>query len=150
MKIEGTHTIPAPRDIVWQQLMNPETLARSLPGCEKMEPNADGSYHAELKVGIAAVKGTYHGRIEILEPTPPERYRLKVEGKGRGGFLKGEGNLTLSDVGGAGTEISYIGEAQVGGVVASVGQRLLQAAAKQIVNQFFQAFAKQIQASGTA
>ena len=150
MKIEGTHTIPASRDIVWQHLMNPETLARSLPGCEKIEPNADGSFDAELKVGIAAVKGAYHGRIEILDPAPPERYRMKVEGKGRGGFLKGEGTVTLSDAEPASTQISYAGEAQVGGVIASVGQRLLQAAARQIVNQFFQAFAKQVQAPGTS
>ena len=142
MKIEGTYKIAAPRETVWQHLMSPESLARSLPGCEKLEPNPDGSFRAELKVGIASVKGSYHGRIEILDPVPPERYRMKVEGQGTGGFLKGEGTLSLSSDG-DGTTISYTGEAQVGGVVASVGQRLVLAAAKQIINQFFQAFSKQ-------
>ena len=142
MKIEGTYKIAAPRETVWQHLMSPESLARSLPGCEKLEPNPDGSFRAELKVGIAAVKGSYHGRIEILDPLPPERYRMKVEGQGTGGFLKGEGTLALSSDG-DGTTISYTGEAQVGGVVASVGQRLVLAAAKQIINQFFQAFSRQ-------
>ena len=88
MKLEGTYTVPAPRDLVWQHLMNPQTLARALPGCEKMEQNADGSFGAELKVGIGAVKGTYQGRVEILDPAPPERFRMKVEAKGSGGFAK--------------------------------------------------------------
>jgi carbon monoxide dehydrogenase subunit G len=144
MKLEGNYTIPAPRDIVWQSLMNPDVLARALPGCEKMGPNPDGSYHAELRVGIGAVKGSYHGRVEIVDPVPPERYRMKVEGKGTGGFVNGEGTLSLSDAGAAGTLIAYSGDAQVGGVIASVGQRLLQGAAHKIVGQFFQAFAQQV------
>lgn len=143
MKLEGTYKIPAPREIVWQGLMNPEVLARAMPGCEKLEPNADGSFHAELSVGIAAVKGKYHGRIEILDAVHPERYRMKVEGQGTGGFLKGEGILTLNEASGE-TVISYSGEAQVGGIIASVGQRLVQGAAKQIVNHFFELFSKQI------
>ncbi len=147
MKLEGTYTIPAGRELVWQQLMNPVVLGRAMPGCEKLEPNPDGSFRAELKVGIAAVSGTYHGRVELLDPAPPEHFRMKVDGHGTGGFLKGEGTLTLAESG-AETLINYSGEVQVGGVIASVGQRLILGAAKQIVNQFFQAFAKQIQASG--
>src|SRR5207249_6236578 len=100
MKLEGTHTILAPRDLVWQRLMNPQVLARALPGCEKMEQNADGSFGAELK----------------------------VEAKGTGGFVKGEATLSLAENAG-GTLITYSGEAQVGGLIASVGQRLIQSAA---------------------
>ncbi len=144
MKFEGTYTVPAPRPLVWQQLLNPQVLARALPGCERLEADSDGSYHAELKVGVGAVKGTYRARIEILDPVPPERYRINVEGQGTGGFLKGEGTLTLAESGGE-TVISYSGDAQIGGLVASIGQRLIQSAAKQVVNQFFEAFAKQIQ-----
>ena len=144
MKLEGTYRIPAPREIVWQQLMNPEVLARAMPGCEKLERSPDGSFHAELKLGIASIKGTYQGRIEILDPVPPERYRMKVEGKGKGGFVNGEATITLAD-GARETVISYTGEAQVGGIIASVGQRLMMGAARQVVNQFFQAFAAQVQ-----
>lgn len=145
MKIEGNYKLSAPRDLVWQQLLNPEVLARAMPGCEKLEPNADGSYHAELKVGIAAVRGTYHGRIEIVDPVPPEHFRMKVEGRGTGGFLKGEGILTLSDAAGQ-TVIAYDGEAHVGGIIANVGQRLILGAAKHVIREFFEAFAKQIPA----
>lgn len=143
MKIEGSYTVSAPRDIVWKNLMNPEVLARALPGCEKLEPSPDGGFHAQMKVGIGAVKGTYRGRVEILEPLPPERLRMRVEGQGTGGFLKGEGTLEFSEQGG-GTIIHYSGDAQVGGVIASVGQRLVLGVAKQIVNQFFEAFAEQV------
>ncbi len=144
MKLEGAYKILTSREIAWQGLMNPEVLARALPGCAKLERSSDGSYHAEMTVGIAAVKGNYHGHIEILDPVPPERYRMRLEGKGAGGFLKGEGILTLTESGGE-TLISYSGEAQVGGIIASVGQRLILGAARQIVNKFFEAFAKQVQ-----
>ncbi len=144
MKLEGNYIVPAPRDVVWQYLMNPQVLGRSLPGCEKLVPNPDGSFHADLRVGIAAVKGTYRARIEILDPAPPEHFRMIVEGQGTGGFLKGEGTLTLAESS-SGTLVSYSGDAQVGGLIASVGQRLIQGAARQIVQQFFDAFAKQVQ-----
>jgi uncharacterized protein len=149
VKLEGTFKIPAARERVYEHLLNPDSLAKSLPGCEKLEPQTDGSYRAEMKVGIAAVKGTYHGRVEILDPVPPEHFRMKVEGQGTGGFMKAEGTLTLAGDG-AETEIRYSGEAQVGGVIASVGQRLVLAAAKQIVNQFFKAFSKALGAAPAA
>lgn len=145
MKLEGAYTIHAPREVVWKQLLNPEVLARAIPGCEKLEPNPDGSYNAELKMGIAMVRGTYRGRVEILDQTPPEHFRMKIEGQGSGGFLKGEGTLTLTGSGNE-TLISYTGEAQVGGLFASVGQRMILSAARQVVEQFFQAFEKQVPA----
>lgn len=145
MKLEGTYTIHASRELVFNYLLNPEVLARAIPGCEKLEPNPDGSYNAELKMGIAMVRGTYRGRVEILDRVPPEHFRMKVEGQGSGGFLKGEGTLTLAESGSE-TLISYTGEAQVGGLFASVGQRMILSAARQIVEQFFQDFARQVPA----
>lgn len=141
MRLEGTFMIPAPRETVWQNLMNPETLSKSLPGCEKLESQPDGTFKAEMKVGIAAVKGNYKGRVEILDQVPPEHFRIKVDGKGAGGFLKAEGLLTLLGTGSE-TLVGYTGEAQVGGVIAGVGQRLVLGAARQIVQNFFQEFAK--------
>lgn len=142
MKIQGSSRIPAIREKVWERLLDPNVLARSLPGCEKLETNPDGSYAAEMRIGVAAVKGTYKGRVEILDAVPPEHFRLKIEGQGTGGFLHGEGTLALAAEG-AETVIHYAGEAQVGGLVASVGQRLVLLAAKQIANQFFGAFARE-------
>ena len=146
MKIEGSYKIPAPRDLVWAKLMDPQALKQALPGCEKFEPDGSGGFNIVMKVGIAAIKGSYQGRVEIADPIPPQSYRMKIEGKGTGGFLKGDGTLSLSDSP-EGTAINYSGDAQVGGPIAGVGQRLIQAGARQVVNQFFQSFAKQISQS---
>lgn len=144
MKIEGTYTVPATSDLVYQQLLDPDALAHALPGCEELIPNSDGSYQAKMKVGVAAIKGTYQGRVEILDPNPPERFRMRVNAQGKGGFLKGEGLVVLTSMDSK-TVVSYSGETQVGGMIASVGQRMVQAATRKIVDQFFQAFAKQFQ-----
>jgi carbon monoxide dehydrogenase subunit G len=143
MTLDGTYKISAPREVVYKQLLNPDVLACSLSGCEKLTPNPDGSFSAQLKIGIAMMKGTYQGRVEIKDAVPPEHFRMLIEGKGSVGFMKGEGTLTLTEDG-DGTLISYHGEAQVGGLIASVGQRMILGAAKQNVTQFFQEFAKQI------
>src|SRR5215469_11326432 len=113
MKIEGSYLLTASRDTAWRSLLNPEVLQRLLPGCEKLEPLADGSYKIDMKIGVGAVKGTYQGRFEILDAVAPESYRLKVEGKGAGGFMKGEGTLRLSEGPGGETRIDYAGDAQV-------------------------------------
>jgi carbon monoxide dehydrogenase subunit G len=147
VKFEGTYTLPVPREVAWRELMNPQTLARALPGCEKFEANPAGGFDVVLKIGIASLKGAYQGHVEIQDPNPPQSYRMKVEGKGTGGFLKGEGVLALTESAGN-TTINYSGDAQVGGPIAGIGQRLVQAAARQIIQQFFQSLTNAIQASG--
>lgn len=146
MQIDGFYDIQASRDIVWARLMDPETLSRALPGCEKFEPDGTGGFNVVMKIGIAAIKGIYQGRVKIADPIPPQSYRMTIEGKGSGGFLKGDGTLTLSDSLG-GTTIEYSGEAQVGGPIAGIGQRLIQAGARQVANQFFASFARQVSQS---
>ncbi len=143
MRIEGSYKLAFPRELVWKQLLNPEVLARVMPGCEKLVPNPDGSFNATLKMGIAMIKGVYQGHIEILDAVQPEHFRMKVEGKGSTGFVKGEGTLTFTENGGE-TLVNYAGDAQVGGLIASVGQRLILGAAKQSLNQFFLDFVKQL------
>ncbi len=146
MRIEGSYKVPAPREVVYRQLLDPNALCHALPGCERLAPNPDGSYQTEMKVGIAAVKGVYQGTVEIFDQTPSARFRIRVNAKGKGGFLRGEGEITLSNSN-TETTVSYSGETEVGGLIASVGQRMIQAATRQIVSQFFQAFTKQIQES---
>lgn len=144
MKLEGNYKLAAPRSVVYEKLLDPKTLARTLPGCERLEPNPDGSFRAEMKIGIAAVRGHYRGRVEILDAKPPESFRMKVDGQGAGGFVKGEGTLALEESGEEETTLTYSGDVQVGGTIAGVGQRLMQAAARQIISQFFEAFANQL------
>jgi carbon monoxide dehydrogenase subunit G len=136
MKLEGTHLIHAPRERVFQSLVNPEVLQRCIPGCERLERTAENTYAATIRAGVGSIKGVFTGSVRLEDMRPPEHYRIVVEGKGQPGFLKGSGNLDL-EVEDGNTLIRYTGEIQVGGTVASVGQRMIQGTAKMMATQFF-------------
>jgi uncharacterized protein len=148
MKISGTHLLNAPRERAWQCLNDPVFLKECLPGCESMEASGPDQYRATLTVGIAAVKGEYTGSVTLSEKEPPQRFKMQVEGKGTGGFMQGTGLLELSEDP-QGTQVAYQGDVQVGGPIASVGQRLLEGAAKMMVGQFFNAANTQLAASSS-
>jgi len=136
MKLEGTYKFNAAQEKVWEVLTNPRHLEKAIPGCEKLEELEPGKYDATLKIGIAAVKGTYKGMAQVADPQAPEKYRLIVEGGGSPGFVKGEALIELSHQNQT-TIVSYQGEGQVGGLIAGVGQRLISGIAKMMVGQFF-------------
>jgi carbon monoxide dehydrogenase subunit G len=143
MTLDGTHHFSAPRDRVWAALTDPAVLARATPGCERLDPVGPDEFEATLSVGVAAVKGVYQGKLVMLDKKPLESYTLRVEGSGRPGFVKGEGRLTMAEENG-GTRVTIKGEAQVGGVIAAVGQRLLGAASRMLMEQFFSALEAEI------
>jgi uncharacterized protein len=143
VKVSGTNLLNAPRDRVWQCLNDPAFLKECLPGCESMEATGPDQYQATLTIGISVVKGKYAGSVTLTEKEPPQRLKMRVEGKGTGGFMQGTGLLELSDDP-QGTTVTYQGDVQVGGPIASVGQRLLEGAAKMIVGQFFSAVNKRL------
>lgn len=145
MRIAGNYTFEATRIEVWEALNDPETLARTIPGCQRLEQIGEAEFESTLKVGLQAVRGTYHGRVKIEDPQPPHSYHIAVDGKGNNGFLKGQGTVSLREDG-ENTILDYGGEAQVGGTIASVGQRLLDGAAKTLINQSLKALAAQIEA----
>ena len=136
MKIEGAADIPAPRDRVWAAFLDPEILAQALPGCEKLEAIGPNEYKATMKIGVAAIKGTFEGKVKLSDLEPPNRYRMAVEGSGGPGFVRGAAGMQLSDVDG-GTRVSYDADVQVGGLIASVGQRMLGGVTKMMLDQFF-------------
>jgi carbon monoxide dehydrogenase subunit G len=137
VKFEGTASLPAPPAEVFSLLTDASRLARLLPGCERLEPDGPDRYKAAVKFGIAAISGKYAGTLEFAEKRPPHSLILKMEGKGLPGFVKGQGRIELAAKG-SDTELTYSGEAQVGGLIASVGQRMIDAAARKIVQQFFE------------
>ena len=143
MTLDGTHHFDAPRDLVRAAFNDPAVLARATPGCERLEPAGPDEFDATLSVGIASARGTYQGKLAILDRKPLEGYTLRVEGSGRPGFVKGEGRLSLTDENG-GTRATIKGEAQVGGVIAAVGQRLLGAASRMLMEQFFSSLEAEI------
>ena len=136
MKIEGSADIPAPREKVWAAFLDPNILAQALPGCEKLEAIGPSEYKATMKVGVAAIKGTFEGKVKLSDLEPPNRYRMAVEGSGGPGFVRGEAGMQMSDVDG-GTKVSYDADVQVGGLIASVGQRMLGGVTKMMLDQFF-------------
>jgi carbon monoxide dehydrogenase subunit G len=145
VKVSGTHLVNAPRDRSWHLLNDPAFLKAALPGCESMEAIGPDQYQATLTVGIAAVKGKYTGTVTLSDKEPLQRFTMRVEGKGTGGFMQGTGVLELAEDP-QGTKVSYQGDVQVGGPIASVGQRLLEGAAKMMVGQFFTAVNTQLAA----
>ena len=136
MKIEGSADIPAPREKVWAAFLDPNVLAQALPGCERLEAIGPNEYKATMKVGVAAIKGTFEGKVKLSDLEPPNRYRMAVEGSGGPGFVRGDAGMQMSDVDG-GTKVSYDADVQVGGLIASVGQRMLGGVTKMMLDQFF-------------
>ena len=143
MKLAGQYILPAPPAKVWALLTDPERLAKLLPGCERLDPDGPDRFKAAVKFGIAAISGKYAGTLEFAEKKPPKSMRMKLSGKRLSGFVDGAGQVELSEKGHQ-TELRYTGEAQVGGMIASVGQRMIEAAAKKIVDRFFAAAAEEL------
>src|SRR5205085_3691400 len=120
MKIEGAHEISAPRQRVWEAFLDPERLRQAIPGCERLEALGNDEYKATMKVGVAAVKGTFEGKVRLSDKKPPESYKLAVEGTGAPGFIRGETIISLAEAG-SGTRVSFTADVQVGGLIAGVG-----------------------------
>jgi uncharacterized protein len=137
MELAGEHTFNAPRDRVWNLLLDPVVLKASLPGCEKLEEVGPDEYAATMKIGVAMIKGTFTGKVKITDKQEPERYSMSVEGSGPQGQVSGVGTLELIDQGEK-TLVRYKGDANVRGTLARVGARVVQPAAKMIVGQFFE------------
>ena len=136
MKIEGSKDIPAARDRVWAAFLDPNVLATAIPGCEKLEAAGPGEFKAVLKVGVGPIKGTFEGKVRLSDQEPPHRYRMALEGSGGPGFVRGEAAIELAEAEG-GTRVTYDADVQVGGLIASVGQRMLGGVSKMMLDQFF-------------
>jgi carbon monoxide dehydrogenase subunit G len=136
LKIDGTYSFNAPRERVWQVMLDPKILAQCMPGCETLNEVAPDQYEAVMKVGIASVKGTYKGKISIKDKQPPSHYVLSGEGSGGPGFLQGDMAVDLEEANGQ-TLLKYSSDAKVGGLIASIGQRMISGVAKMMFDQFF-------------
>jgi carbon monoxide dehydrogenase subunit G len=147
MKLEGSYQVPAPRQTVWEAFLDPERLRKAIPGCEKLEAVGPDEYKATMKVGVGGVKGTFEGKVKLTDMKPPESYKMAVEGTGGPGFIRGETLITLSDAEGGGTRVAYGADVQVGGLIASVGQRMLGGVAKMLADKFFGSMSDQLKSA---
>ncbi len=143
MKLEGSYEVKAPRQKVWSAFLDPETLRKAIPGCEKLEMIGPDEYKATLKIGVAAVKGTFEGKVRLSDKKPSDSYRLAAEGSGGPGFVRADTLISLADIDG-GTRVSYSADVQVGGLIAGVGQRMLGGVSKMMADQFFTRMSEQL------
>lgn len=146
MKLVGEYVFDGPREEVWKLVRDPEVLATALPGTERLNRVSENEYEGEMNVRVGPVVGVFSGRVVASDEVPPESYTLSVEGRGGPGFAKGTGHVQLIDQGDGTTLMKYEGEVQIGGKLASVGQRLLDTASKSMIRQGLEALNQALQA----
>jgi carbon monoxide dehydrogenase subunit G len=149
IKIDGKVNVAAPRDKVWDSIFDVETMRSVIgrvPGItlERLEQTDDVTYEVTAVVGVAAIKGKYDGKINIVERTPPSFVRIKGEGKGAGNWTSGEVALNLNEAAGQ-TEMLYTGQGNLNGPLASLGQRLVDTVGRQFIDQGAKIFAGEIE-----
>jgi len=134
LKIEGQHTFNVSQETLWNALLDPVILSKTLPGCEELEEVGENDYRGVMNIGIGPVQGRFDGQFSILDINPLKGYQLKLGGRGPSGFIEGKGEIRLETEDNS-TILHYTIDAQVGGLVAGVGQRLLESSARSIARQ---------------
>ncbi len=148
MTMTGEVQLAAPRQVVWEKLNDPAVLKACIPGCEELEKTDDGGFQAVAKMKVGPVSARFKGRVMLSDLDPPNGYKISGEGEGGvAGFAKGGAVVGLAEKDG-GTLLSYNVDAQIGGKLAQLGQRLINGAAKKLADEFFQKFADQVQSAG--
>jgi carbon monoxide dehydrogenase subunit G len=141
MTMDGEVQLPASRDVVWAKLNDPDVLKACIPGCEELEKTSDNEFRATAKMKVGPVSARFKGRVTLSDFDPPNNYKISGEGEGGvAGFAKGGATVKLQDKDG-GTLLTYNVEAQIGGKLAQLGQRLINGSAKKLADEFFAKFA---------
>jgi uncharacterized protein len=149
MQITGSYTFDFDQQAVWDILMNPDAIAKAIPGVQQMIPleNEPDAWRTTARLSVASLNGTYHGVIRMSELDPPRQYRLTVTGEGQQSVINGTALITLasaSDSDTPKTNVSWIAEANLSGKLASIAQRLVSVAASMLSRQFFSGLARQL------
>jgi carbon monoxide dehydrogenase subunit G len=137
MKITGQNTIPFPAEQVWEALLDPAVLVRTIPGCERLETTGDNTYAMTVTAGVAAIKGTYDGTCTLADLKPHESLVMRLQGAGAPGTIDATVNVAFAPDGDGATRVSYDADAVVGGMVGGVGQRMLGSVSKRMAGEFF-------------
>ena len=136
MKISGTNSIPFPVAQVWDALLDPAVLVRTIPGCERLETKGENTYAMTVTAGVAAIKGTYDGTCALSDLVEHQSLVMRLQGAGAPGTIDATVQVAFDDADG-GTRISYEADAVVGGMVGGVGQRMLSSVSKRMAKEFF-------------
>jgi carbon monoxide dehydrogenase subunit G len=146
MKLVGEFVFDGSREEVWELVRDPEVLATALPGTQSLDKISDSEYAGKMNVRVGPLSGVFSGKVVVSDEVPPESYTLAVEGRGGPGFAQGTGQVQLVDQGDGTTLMTYQGEVQVGGKLASVGQRMLETVSKSMTRQGLVTLNKALQA----
>jgi uncharacterized protein len=138
MELTGEHTVPASREATYDAMLDPDVLKDALPGCEKLEEVGPNEYIATMTIGVAMIKGKYEGKVRIADENRPESFTMHIEGKGPQGQISGVGKVNFEEIDAETTRVRYTGDATVRGMLARIGSRVIQPAAKMIVGKFFE------------
>ena len=145
MTMNGEVQLAAPREVVWAKLNDPEVLKACIPGCEELEKVSDTEFRATARMKVGPVSARFKGRVTLSDLDPPKGYRISGEGEGGvAGFAKGGATVALAE-NDSGTALTYGVEAQIGGKLAQLGQRLINGSAKKLADEFFANFAEAVQ-----
>ncbi|MBN8920286.1 MAG: carbon monoxide dehydrogenase subunit G [Rhizobiales bacterium] len=145
MTMNGDVQLQAPREEVWAKLNDPEILKACIPGCQQLNVTAPNEFEAVATNRVGPAKATFKGRVQLTDLDPPNGYKISGQGDGGvAGFAKGGATVTLKEADGGGTVLSYAVDAQIGGKLAQLGQRLVNGAAKKLADQFFEKFAAEV------
>lgn len=143
MNLSGEYRLPLPRSIVWNGLNDPEILRQCIPGCEELVKASDTEFSAKVGLKIGPMTAKFTGKVTLSDLDPPNGYKIAGEGQGGvAGFGKGSAVVTLEDDGAGGTVLKYTADSQVGGKMAQLGSRLIDATAKKLADEFFGKFAQ--------
>lgn len=148
MTMNGEYQLPAPQQTVWEALNDPAVLKACIPGCESLDKTSDNGFQAVATIKIGPVKAKFKGSVTLSDIDPPNGYKISGQGDGGvAGFAKGGATVKLTPKDG-GTVLSYTVEAQIGGKLAQLGQRLVNGAAKKLADDFFKNFAAAVSGPG--
>lgn len=139
MKITGAVSLAAEPEQVWQAIHDPATLARTLPGCESLTEDGENAYKMRVTMGVGAVRGSYDGTVRLEPIKPPNSLRLKASGAGSPGTVEADVDVAIDACEDGGTRVTYKADAEVGGPIGGVGQRMLSGVTKKMAGQFFAA-----------
>lgn len=146
VRLEGSYTFDAPQQAVWEAILDPDVLTKVLPGAEKLEQVAENEYEGVIDIRVGPVQGTFQGKVKLTDVDPPNGYHMELEGQGRPGYVRGQGDIRLESTPDGKTIMHYSGEAQLSGRIASVGQRLIDSTARSLTRQALENLDRIIQA----
>ena len=142
MEMKGERILPAARATVWSLLNDPDILRQCVPGCESLVATAEHSYDVAMTAAVGPVRARFKGRLSLADIEAPVRYRLLFDGQSsQAGFARGEASVELRELAADQTQLIYTAKSQIGGKLAQIGGRLIDAAAAATADKFFEAFA---------